>query len=145
MGRFIPPDGMDIVRKVLADVVTPNRGTFLSLGFLATLWTASGGFAAAIEALNIAYDAEETGNMALWLASGSGTNFPPERPCREVGVPPPFYERINTVLFSLDPRLVAMLLNLAGVFGLLQEHSQFRSNGVPGFGRQLPVLLKLRP
>jgi uncharacterized BrkB/YihY/UPF0761 family membrane protein len=38
---------MVIVRKVLADVVTPNRGTFLSLGFLATLWTASGGFAAA--------------------------------------------------------------------------------------------------
>ena len=33
---------MVIVRKVLADVVTPNRGTFLSLGFLATLWTASG-------------------------------------------------------------------------------------------------------
>ena len=60
MSRFVPPDGMDIVRKVLADVVTPNRGTFLSLGFLATLWTASGGFAAAIEALNIAYDAEET-------------------------------------------------------------------------------------
>jgi membrane protein len=60
MGRFVPPEGMDIMRKVLADVVTPNRGTFLSLGFLATLWTASGGFAAAIEALNIAYDAEET-------------------------------------------------------------------------------------
>jgi membrane protein len=60
MGRFVPREGMDIVRKVLADVVTPNRGTFLSLGFLATLWTASGGFAAAIEALNIAYDAEET-------------------------------------------------------------------------------------
>jgi membrane protein len=60
MGRFVPPDGMVIVRKVLSDVVTPNRGTFLSLGLLGTLWTASGGFAAAIEALNIAYDAKET-------------------------------------------------------------------------------------
>ena len=60
MGRFVPPDGMIVVRKVLGDVVTPNRGTFLSLGLLGTLWTASGGFAAAIEALNIAYDAEET-------------------------------------------------------------------------------------
>ena len=60
MGRFIPPDGMIVVRKVLSDVVTPNRGTFLSLGLVGTLWTASGGFAAAIEALNIAYDAEET-------------------------------------------------------------------------------------
>jgi membrane protein len=60
IGRFIPPDGMDILRKVLTNVVTPNRETFLSFGFLATLWTASGGFAAAIEALNIAYDVEET-------------------------------------------------------------------------------------
>jgi membrane protein len=60
MSRFIPPDGMVIVRKVIGDVVTPNRGALLSLGLLGTLWTASGGFAAAIEALNIAYDAEET-------------------------------------------------------------------------------------
>lgn len=60
MARFVPPEGMEIVRKVLSDAVTPNRGAFLSLGFLGTLWTASGGFAAAIEALNIAYDAEET-------------------------------------------------------------------------------------
>jgi len=60
MARFVPPDGMVVVRKVIDDVVTPNRGTFLSLGLLGTLWTASGGFAAAIEALNIAYDAEET-------------------------------------------------------------------------------------
>jgi membrane protein len=60
MGRFIPPDGMVLVRRVVGDVVTPNRGTFFSLGLLGTLWTASGGFAAAIEALNIAYDAEET-------------------------------------------------------------------------------------
>jgi membrane protein len=60
MGRFVPADGMSLVRKVLSDAVTPNRGAFLSLGFLGTLWTASGGFVAAIEALNIAYDAEET-------------------------------------------------------------------------------------
>lgn len=60
MSRFIPPDGMVLVRKVIGDVVTPNRGALLSLGLLGTLWTASGGFAAAIEALNIAYDAEET-------------------------------------------------------------------------------------
>jgi membrane protein len=60
MGRFVPADGMSIVRKVLSDAVTPNRGAFLSLGFLGTLWTASGGFVAATEALNIAYDVEET-------------------------------------------------------------------------------------
>jgi membrane protein len=60
MARFVPPEGMDIVRKVLSGAITPNRGTLLSVGFLGTLWTASGGFAAAIEALNIAYDVDET-------------------------------------------------------------------------------------
>ena len=60
MGRFIPPDSMGIVKKVLADVVTPNRSAFLSVGLAGTLWAASGGFAAAIEALNIAYDVQES-------------------------------------------------------------------------------------
>src|SRR5438876_4822308 len=46
MGRFVPPDSMGIVRKVISDVVTPNRGTFLSLGLLGTLWAASGGVSA---------------------------------------------------------------------------------------------------
>jgi membrane protein len=60
MSRFVPPDSMGVVRKVLSDVVTPNRGAFLSFGLLGTLWSASGGFSSAIEALNIAYDVEET-------------------------------------------------------------------------------------
>src|SRR5436305_4809067 len=60
MARFLPPDSMGLVRRVLSDVITPNRGTFLSFGLLGTLWAASGGFSAAIEALNIAYEAEET-------------------------------------------------------------------------------------
>ena len=49
-----------VIRKVLDDVVTPNRGTFFRWDWSALFWTASGGFAAAIEALNIAYDVEET-------------------------------------------------------------------------------------
>jgi len=56
MGLFIPPDSMGLV---LADVVTPNRGAFLSFGILGTLWAASGGFSAAIEALNVAYDVQD--------------------------------------------------------------------------------------
>jgi membrane protein len=59
MSRFLPPDSMGLVRRVLADVITPNRGTFLSFGILGTAWAASGGFAAAIEALNIAYDVKD--------------------------------------------------------------------------------------
>jgi membrane protein len=59
MSRFLPPDSMGLVRTVLADVITPNRGAFLSFGILGTAWAASGGFAAAIEALNIAYDVKD--------------------------------------------------------------------------------------
>lgn len=59
MGEFLPPDSMGLVRRVLADVITPNKGAFLSFGVLATLWSASGGFSAAIEALDIAYDVED--------------------------------------------------------------------------------------
>lgn len=60
MSRFIPGDSMGFVKRVLADVISPNRGTLLSFGLLGTLWAASGGFAAAMEALNIAYEVEET-------------------------------------------------------------------------------------
>src|SRR5215472_4126829 len=59
MSRFLPADSMGLVKRVLADVITPNRGTFLSFGILGTLWAASGGFSAAIEALNIAYDVQD--------------------------------------------------------------------------------------
>ena len=60
MGRFMPPDTVSVILVVLADTITPNRGALLSFGIVGTLWTASGGVAAAIEALNIAYDAGET-------------------------------------------------------------------------------------
>jgi membrane protein len=59
MARLLPPDSMGLVRRVLSDVITPSRGTFLSLGVLGTLWTSSGGFSAAIEALNIAYGVQD--------------------------------------------------------------------------------------
>jgi membrane protein len=78
MGRFLPPDSMGLIRRVLADVITPNRGTFLSFGILGTLWTASGGFAATIEALNMAYEVNDdrpfwkTRPLAVGLAFASG-------------------------------------------------------------------------
>jgi membrane protein len=59
MGQFLPPDSMGLVRRVLADVITPNKGAFLSFGILGTIWSASGGFSAAIEALDIAYDVKD--------------------------------------------------------------------------------------
>ena len=78
LARFVPADSMGLVRRVLADVITPNRGTFLSFGILGTLWAASGGFAATIEALNVAYDVNEerpfwkTRPLAVGLAFVTG-------------------------------------------------------------------------
>ena len=59
VGQFLPPDSMGLVRRILSDVITPNKATFLSFGILGTVWAASGGFSAAIEALDIAYDVED--------------------------------------------------------------------------------------
>jgi len=59
MEDLLPPDTMGLVRRVLADVITPNRGTVLSVGILGTLWTSSGAFAAIITGLNRAYEVRE--------------------------------------------------------------------------------------
>ena len=78
LARFLPVDAMGLVQRVLADVISPKKGTFLSLGILGTLWAASGGFAATIEALNIAYDVRDdrpfwkTWPLALGLAFLTG-------------------------------------------------------------------------
>jgi membrane protein len=60
MQRVIPADSMGLVRGILNDVITPSKRSFLTVGILGTLWTASGGFANLIEALNVAYDVPET-------------------------------------------------------------------------------------
>jgi membrane protein len=58
--RFVPSDSMGLVRGILSDVITPNKGKILSIGLLGAIWAASSGFAAMIEALNVAYDVPET-------------------------------------------------------------------------------------
>jgi membrane protein len=81
MARFLPADTMGLVERVLADVISPNKATFLSLGILGTLWAASGGFAATIEALNVAYEVKDTRPfwktrpLALGLAFITGALF----------------------------------------------------------------------
>lgn len=60
LARVVPPESMGLIRKIVADVITPSRGALLSFGLLGTIWTCSSGFAAMIEALNVAYDVPET-------------------------------------------------------------------------------------
>jgi len=64
MARIVPADAMGAVREILKGVLTPPRGGLLSFGFITTIWAATGGFSALIEALNIAYDVCET--RAYW-------------------------------------------------------------------------------
>ncbi len=57
---LVPPQAMRMVQHILAGLLTPHRGGLLSFGFLGYLWTASGGFVALIEALDVAYDVEKS-------------------------------------------------------------------------------------
>ncbi len=60
MSKVVPPDSMIVVRKTMEGVFVPNRAGLISFGMLFTLWSTSGGFAAIIEGLNVAYDVPET-------------------------------------------------------------------------------------
>jgi membrane protein len=64
MNRLLPPDTMHVIYSVLHDVLSNHRGTLLSFGMIGTIWVASTGFNAMIEALDIAYDAPD--NRPYW-------------------------------------------------------------------------------
>jgi membrane protein len=55
----VPPQAMQMVERILAGLLVPHRGGLLSFGFVGYVWTASGGFSALIDALNVAYDVEK--------------------------------------------------------------------------------------
>ena len=59
MGRLLPPDTMKMVYSVLGDVLASHRRTWLSFGMLGMIWTMSAAFDSLIEALDIAYDAND--------------------------------------------------------------------------------------
>jgi membrane protein len=64
IARVAPPESIGLIRRIVGDVISPHRGALLSFGLVGTLWTCSSGFAAIIEALNVAYDVPET--RSLW-------------------------------------------------------------------------------
>ena len=66
MSQLLPPDTMRVVHSVLEDVLSHHRGTLLSFSMIGTIWAASSGFAAMIEALDTAYDASD--NRPYWKA-----------------------------------------------------------------------------
>jgi membrane protein len=60
MARLVPGDGMSLVRNIVSDVVNHKHPHLLTLGLLFTIWTASSGFAAIIDGLDVVYRVRET-------------------------------------------------------------------------------------
>jgi membrane protein len=60
MARLVPGDGMRLVRNIVADAVNHKHPHFLTLGLAFTIWTASSGFAAIIDGLDVVYRVRET-------------------------------------------------------------------------------------
>ena len=60
MSRLVPGDGMSLVRSIVSDVTGHKYPHFLTLGLVFTLWTASSGFAAIIDGLDVVYRVRET-------------------------------------------------------------------------------------
>ena len=81
MARLLPPETMQMVYSVLADVLSAHRRAWLSVGMLGMLWVASAAFDALIEALNIAYGVKDdrpywkTRLLAVGLAGICGGLF----------------------------------------------------------------------
>jgi membrane protein len=59
MARLVPGDGMSLVRNIVSDVGHKHTH-FLTLGLVFTIWTASSGFAALIDGLDLVYRVRET-------------------------------------------------------------------------------------
>ena len=59
MASLVPGDGMSLVRNIVTDVSLKHRH-FLTLGLVFTIWTASSGFAAIIDGLDLVYRVHET-------------------------------------------------------------------------------------
>jgi membrane protein len=60
MARLVPGDGMNLVRSIVSDVINHKHTHFLTLGLIFTIWTASSGFAAIIDGLDVVYRVRET-------------------------------------------------------------------------------------
>lgn len=111
MSHFVPHDSMGVVRQVASDVITPHKGKLLSFGLIGSLWAVSSGFAATIEALNVAYDVPETRPMWKTRLLALGLSF-------LVGT----LLVLALGLMLLGPRFgvwLAMKLNLSWAFALV--------------------------
>jgi membrane protein len=60
MSSLIPGNGMSLVRSIVSDVSSHKHTHVLTLGLVFTIWTASSGFSAIIDGLDVVYRVRET-------------------------------------------------------------------------------------
>jgi membrane protein len=75
LATVVPPDSMAVVKKILAHVLLSRHGGLLTFGIVFTIWSASSGFAAMIEALNVTYNVPETRRIWTTRALAIGLAF----------------------------------------------------------------------
>ena len=68
IARVVPAASMDTLRNFMRDAILSRHSGLLTFGILFTLWSASSGFTALIDALNTAYDVSET--RRYWKTRG---------------------------------------------------------------------------
>lgn len=117
MAHLLPSDTMGLIGRVLSDVITPSRKALLSFGILGTLWTTSRGFAAAIEALSMAYEVRDVrplwkdGVLAVGLALTTGLLIV-----------------VALLVMVVGPRFgdwLADIVNLSGLFVLVWPYARW--------------------
>lgn len=62
---YAPSDIAGTLEKIIGDVMTSSSGGLLSVGLLVTLWSASNGMTALMNAFNVAYDIEDNRNFIV--------------------------------------------------------------------------------
>jgi membrane protein len=68
MARVVPAASMGPLRNLMKDTILTRHTRLLTFGILFTVWSASSGFTALIDALNTAYDVTET--RRYWKTRG---------------------------------------------------------------------------
>lgn len=68
IARVVPAANMGPLRNLVKGTILARHSRLLTFGILFTLWSASSGFTALIDALNTAYDVSET--MRYWKTRG---------------------------------------------------------------------------
>lgn len=104
--QILPDTSIQLILSVFEEIDGSKSGSLLSLGLLATLWSASNGVNAVVKALNKAYDEEE--NRPFWKVRGI------------------------SVLFTVILAVVILFAFIMLVFGRLIGEALYRFSLMPG-------------